>query len=201
VRRLLLLLVALLAASLGLAGSTPAVGAPVVSRPSYASGQPDHASHSFLAAHERRPDTALGAHSEAISRGRARDDNLAPAKIPGAASAAETESGASSLLRLSSEDSWGNPNSLARHFRDHGADFGATSAEDYANQASQFFQRSQREGLPTKIDSDGVIRVYDPETNTFGSFNPDGTTKTFFTPKSGIDYWNRQPGSPPWTGQ
>jgi len=115
--------------------------------------------------------------------------------------AAETESGASSVLRLPPEDSWGSPSSLARHFRDHGADFGATSAEDYANQASQFLQRSQREGLPTKIDSDGVIRVYDPETNTFGSFNSDGTTKTFFTPKNGIDYWNRQPGSPPWTGQ
>lgn len=126
---------------------------------------------------------------------------LQPGFVVATGVAAETESGASSVLRLSPEDNWGNPTSLARHFRDHGADFGATSAEDYANQASQFLQRSQRDGLPTKIDSDGVIRVYDPETNTFGSFSPDGTTKTFFTPKSGIDYWNRQPGSPPWTGQ
>jgi pyocin large subunit-like protein len=104
-------------------------------------------------------------------------------------------------MDLPAEETWGNPNTLARHFRDHGADFGATSAEDYANQASRFFQRSQIERLPTKIDSDGVIRVYDPQTNTFGSYNPNGTTKTFFTPKRGIDYWNDQPGTSPWTGQ
>jgi hypothetical protein len=113
--------------------------------------------------------------------------------------AAESESAA--VMDLSAEETWGNPNTLARHLRDHGADFGATSAEDYANQASRFFQRSQLEGLPTKIDADGIIRVYDPETNTFGAYNANGTTKTFFTPKRGIDYWNEQPGSSPWTGR
>jgi hypothetical protein len=30
--------------------------------------------------------------------------------------------------------------------------------------ASDFFQRSQAEKLPTKIDQDGVIRVFDPGT-------------------------------------
>jgi RHS repeat-associated protein len=112
--------------------------------------------------------------------------------------AAESESRDTGLPRLSPEDTWGNPTTLARHYRDHGADFGARSAEDYANQAYEFLQRSQHEGLPTKIDGDGVIRVYDPGTNTFGAYNPDGTTRTFFTPKSGVDYWERQPGSPPW---
>lgn len=91
----------------------------------------------------------------------------------------------------------GNPSTLARHFRDHGADFGAKSAGDYAAQASQFFICSQVDRLPTKIDADGVIRVYDPKTNTFGSFNPDGTTKSFFKPASPT-YWDRQPGSAPW---
>jgi hypothetical protein len=101
------------------------------------------------------------------------------------------------LLRLSSEDSWGNPSTLARHFRDHGADFGATTAEDYASQASKFFQRGIQDGLPIKIDEEGVIRIYDPETNTFGAFNPNGTTRTFFKPTSPT-YWSRQPGSSPW---
>jgi hypothetical protein len=31
--------------------------------------------------------------------------------------------------------SWGNPNTLAQHYADHGADFGASSADDYAEQA------------------------------------------------------------------
>ncbi len=92
---------------------------------------------------------------------------------------------------------WGNPKTLARHFRDHGADFGAKSADDYARQASDFFRRSQADRLPTKIDADGVIRVYDPRTNTFGSFNPDGTTRTFFKPTSPT-YLDRQPGGAPW---
>jgi len=106
----------------------------------------------------------------------------------GAEAAAEVAKGAST---------WGDPRTLARHFREHGADFGAKSADDYATQVSQFFGRSQAESLPTKVDADGVIRVYDPKTNTFGAFNSDGTTKTFFKPTSPT-YWERQQGSAPW---
>jgi hypothetical protein len=64
---------------------------------------------------------------------------------------------ADSSLSLSTADSWGNPATLADHFARHGADFGATSADEYAAQASQFFQRSQAAGLPTKINSSGFI--------------------------------------------
>jgi hypothetical protein len=99
---------------------------------------------------------------------------------------------------LRSAETWGNPKILQPHFRKHGADFGAQSADDYAGQASDFFQRAQREGLPTKIDPDGTVRVYDPSTNTFGSYNPDGTTKTFFKPSEGASYWERQQGNDPW---
>lgn len=49
------------------------------------------------------------------------------------------------------------------------------------------------------FSADGVIRVYDPATNTFGAYNPSGTTRTFFTPKRGIDYWTKQPGTSPWS--
>ncbi len=111
---------------------------------------------------------------------------------------------AEDILKLSSTDTWGNGQTLEKHFLDHGSDFGATSAEDYAQQASEFLQRSQREGLPTKIGPDGTIRVYDPDTNTFGSYNPDGTTRTFYKPNpatheqlTNLDYWNGQPGGPP----
>jgi hypothetical protein len=97
-------------------------------------------------------------------------------------------------LDLSPSATWGNANTLERHFDDHGGDFGATSARDYANQASQFLQRSQTQGLPTKIDADGVIRTYDPVANTFGSFNANGTTRTFFKPSSPT-YFQRQPGT------
>jgi len=77
---------------------------------------------------------------------------------------------------------WGDPSSLQDHFERHGADFGSRNAEEYAQQAQKFFMRSQQEGFDTTIDRFGVIRTYDPETNTFGSYNMDGTTKTFFRP-------------------
>jgi len=118
----------------------------------------------------------------------------------GAIEAAEVGEGAvgeRQIVRMSREESWGNPNTLEGHYAEHGSDFGANSAADYADKASQFLQRAQSEGLPTKIDADGVIRVYDPNTNTFGSFNPNGTARTFFKPTSPT-YWSRQPGSPPW---
>jgi len=101
-------------------------------------------------------------------------------------------------------DTWGNAATLADHYARHGADVGATSADDYADKASQFLTDGVQQGLPTKIDTDGTIRMYDPSTNTFGSYNADGTTKTLFSPdpaQHGLptnqDYWNTQPGAAP----
>jgi RHS repeat-associated protein len=98
---------------------------------------------------------------------------------------------------LRGADTWGNPRTLDDHFARHGSDFGTQNAKEYAQSASDFLQRSQAEGFPTKIAPDGTIRVYDPATNTLGAYNPDGTTKTFFKPRGGADYWERQPGVPP----
>jgi pyocin large subunit-like protein len=72
---------------------------------------------------------------------------------------------ADDVVRLGTNDSWGNLNTLDDHFARHGADFAAGSADDYARQASEFLQQP---GTLTKIDpKTGVIRVYDPATNTF----------------------------------
>jgi hypothetical protein len=87
---------------------------------------------------------------------------------------------------------WGRPETLIDHFRRHGADFGATSAREYATMAYDFYRRAQEEKYPRKIASDGTIRIYDRKTNTFGAYSPDGTTKTFFKPKNGERYWKRQ---------
>jgi pyocin large subunit-like protein len=105
---------------------------------------------------------------------------------------------------LRSANTWGRSSTLADHFRRHGADFAARTADDYAEAASNFLRRSQAERLPTKIDAQGVIRVYDPTTNTFGAYNPSGTTRTFYKPNpathgypTNLDYWNAQPGVSP----
>ncbi|MGH8960807.1 MAG: hypothetical protein ACRDWT_06300, partial [Jatrophihabitantaceae bacterium] len=83
---------------------------------------------------------------------------------------------------------------LARHFKDHGHDFGAASSTDYANRAVHFFEQGIAGGLPRKIDEFGTIRLYDPASNTFGSYSSDGTILTFFKPSSPT-YWLRQSGS------
>ncbi len=112
--------------------------------------------------------------------------------------AAENGRGLALGGQLSGRSLLGRPETLDDHFRRHGADFRATSADRYSQMAAEFFEDSQRRGLPTKVDADGVIRVCDPETNTFGAFNPDGTARTFFKPRRRIDYWNDQPGGTPW---
>lgn len=90
-------------------------------------------------------------------------------------------------------DTWGNPNTLNDHFLRHGGDFNSPNEEAYAEQAHEFYQN--RANYQVKIAEDGTIRVYDSSTNTFGSYNADGTTRTFFKPSGGQDYFDRQPGS------
>jgi hypothetical protein len=90
---------------------------------------------------------------------------------------------------------WGNLSTLADHFTRHGSDFGATDPVQYAIQARDLYNNAS--SYQIKIDENGITRVYDPATNRFGAFNPDGTTRTLFAPKNGPTYWARQPGSPP----
>ncbi|PZQ45426.1 MAG: hypothetical protein DI556_22725, partial [Rhodovulum sulfidophilum] len=103
---------------------------------------------------------------------------------------------AKTYVGIDIEASWGNPRTLADHFARHGADFGAVDQDAYARMASQFFERALAKGLPTRIDAKGGIRVYDPDANTFGAYNANGTTKTFYRPTSPT-YWDRQPGNGP----
>ncbi len=92
-----------------------------------------------------------------------------------------------------SAQTWANPASLPDHFARHGSDFGARSAGDYARIAAEFLRRARAQGLPAKLDNHGTLRVYDPRTGTFGAYNRDGTTKTFFKPRN-ASYFDRQPG-------
>ena len=89
---------------------------------------------------------------------------------------------------------WGYLDSLQDHFVRHGRDFNATSPDDYAGQAWLFLQRAKRDGLPMKWDdADGSLRVFDPETRAFASYDRRGKTRTYFRPNN-PGYWARQPG-------
>jgi len=95
--------------------------------------------------------------------------------------------------KVVSGTNWGNPASLPDHFARHGRDLGARNAEEYALMAYQFLRRSTVAGYRAKLDDSRVLRVFDPATRTFGAYNPDGTTKTFFKVQDPT-YFNRQPG-------
>ena len=90
------------------------------------------------------------------------------------------------------------------------ADDAAKGAEDAAQPKWEvatvtkeviFLEQSGKSGFWTKVDSNGTLRKYDPTTNTFASYNADGTTRTFYKPNpakhgypTNLDYWNAQPG-------
>jgi hypothetical protein len=99
------------------------------------------------------------------------------------------DTGASS--RDKPEASWGSARKLNEHLKQHGRDFGTNSAREYAKQAQDFLKRGTTDKLPTVIDKQGVVRMYDPATNTFGSYNANGTTRTFYKPTSPT-YFERQ---------
>jgi pyocin large subunit-like protein len=105
----------------------------------------------------------------------------------------DTNAPSSKLKPPATRKSWGNPSTLQDHFNRHGKDFDAKDADDYAAQAWLFLQRAKSEGLPAKRDESGVLRVYDPKSKSFASYNRNGTTKTFFKPRR-RDYFDDQPG-------
>ncbi len=90
-------------------------------------------------------------------------------------------------------ENWGNTSTLDDHFNRHGGDFGSQSKGQYVQQSQSFYKN--RQNYNVKIDDSGITRVYDSNTNTFGAYNADGTTKTYFKPSSGQKYFDSQPGN------
>lgn len=106
----------------------------------------------------------------------------------------EKKSTPATLTPPPTRQTWGHLDSLQDHFERHGHDFGAKSPDEYAAQAWLFLQRARAESLPMKQDdTDGTLRVFDPQTHAFAAYNAGGKTKTFFKPES-PGYWQRQPG-------
>lgn len=89
-------------------------------------------------------------------------------------------------------DTWGDQTTIEDHYYRHGGDFNSRSADEYVKSANKFFK--DRNKYQVKVDNKGVTRVYDPETNTFGAYNPDGTIRTYFKPVEKEAYFRSQHG-------
>ena len=91
-------------------------------------------------------------------------------------------------------ESWGgDPEKFKEHFEQHGNNFNAKSPEDYASKAKEFYEQGINENLPAVEDpSVPKVSIYDSESNTFGAYNPDGTTRSFYKPRAGVQYYNNK---------
>jgi len=82
-------------------------------------------------------------------------------------------------------ESWGDKDikKFKSHYDRHSKDFGIKSPAMYAKRAQEFYQRALHERFPMIRTHAGYLKIYDPKTNRFGVFNPQGKTETFFKPK------------------
>lgn len=83
-----------------------------------------------------------------------------------------------------------NPKSLRSHFEKHGDNTGVRGLLQYEQAALRFV--NQAAGKQTVVASDGTRRFYLEETNEFASVYLDGTVSTYYKPRQGIKYWERQ---------
>ena len=56
-------------------------------------------------------------------------------------------------------ETWANPSTFDEHYIKHADEFDATSPEDYAEQANEFYQEAQQRGYKVKVDTDGTVRI------------------------------------------
>ena len=85
-----------------------------------------------------------------------------------------------------------------RHFKDHGADFGAVNAVDYVRKAREFLHNPGA-GVLSKTRGNGDVVRFDPATNAFGVMDKTGAPRTFYKPnpakhgyRTNLDYFNAQ---------
>lgn len=79
---------------------------------------------------------------------------------------------------------------LNEHYEKHGVDMGFESAKDYEKAASAVVNNPDAFHKTEKEDGDDVY--YLKATNEFVIVSPDGYIRTYFNPRDGIDYFNRQ---------
>jgi hypothetical protein len=131
-----------------------------------------------------------------------------PIKPPVPASPAETRAGATNPSSSSSEGPSANArfsseDLLNGHFENHGSDFGATTASEYEQQASDFLtNKENRDVLEFKRVRGyraGDTARFNPETDEFGVISPDGTIRTYYRPDpsvhgfaTNLDYFNSE---------
>jgi pyocin large subunit-like protein len=79
---------------------------------------------------------------------------------------------------------------LEQHYEKHGQEMGFSSAKDYEKAASDVITNPDALHKTEQEDDDDVYYLED--TNEFVIVSTDGYIRTYFKPKDGIRYFNRQ---------
>ncbi|MEO8636005.1 MAG: hypothetical protein ABI587_12075 [Gemmatimonadales bacterium] len=85
-----------------------------------------------------------------------------------------------------------DPGQLAEHFHKHGAEFGGITQMEYLRRAQQLRDRSAGGDILEAVREDGVITRFDRREGDFLAVDPDRIIRTFFRPKDGEAYYQRQ---------
>jgi len=85
---------------------------------------------------------------------------------------------------------------ITRLFERNGADFGATTAQDYLAKVDAFTTRPPA-GTERVERPNGDMLLYQASTNTFAVLSRDGVPKTMFKPRDGAAYWAEQKAAAP----
>lgn len=122
------------------------------------------------------------------------DDETGGGGGGGGAGSAEIEQGWDDVAKkvVPQPKVWTSRACLDTKFRDHEADFGVQDARQYAEMAAEFDEDPIMNHCLTKPGVSDGIEIYDPVTNTFGSYTSDGTPINFIKPTGGEKYWEKQ---------
>ncbi len=85
---------------------------------------------------------------------------------------------------------------LSEHFAKHGREVGAASEGDYLRMAQALRDASVGGSVEELKRDDGVTCRFDRASGFFLAFNDDGTIRTFFRPRDGQRYFERQAERP-----
>ncbi|MDP3802837.1 MAG: S-type pyocin family protein [Phenylobacterium sp.] len=89
---------------------------------------------------------------------------------------------------------------ITRLFERNGADFGASTPQDYLAKIRSFTARPPA-GTDRVERPNGDVLLYQASTNTFAVVSRDGAPRTMFKPRDGAAYWAEQKARAPTFGQ
>ena len=85
---------------------------------------------------------------------------------------------------------------ITRLFERNGADFGASTPQDYLRKIEAFTARPPA-GTERVERPNGDLLLYQASTNTFAVVSRDGAPRTMFKPREGAAYWAEQKAAAP----